>query len=75
MVGHTSLFSQVLSLIDRNQFVIAVKELKAEKHAKGFTCWGQFVAMLFCQSAQAKSLREIVQGLRSCEGKLNHLEY
>ena len=73
MVCHTSLFSQVLSLIDRNHFVRTVKELKAEKGAKGFTCWGQFVAMLFCQLAQAKSLREIVQGLQSCEGKLNHL--
>lgn len=73
MVCHTSLFSQVLSLIDRNHFVRTVKELSAEKHAKGFTCWGQFVAMLFCQLAQAKSLREIVQGLRSCEGKLNHV--
>jgi hypothetical protein len=73
MVGHTSLFSQVLSLIDRGHFAGAVRELKAERHAKGFTCWGQFVAMLFCQLAQAKSLREIVQGLRSCEGKLNHL--
>ncbi len=26
-----------------------VKETKAERHARGFTCWGQFVAMLFCQ--------------------------
>jgi hypothetical protein len=29
--------------------------------------------MLFCQLAQAKSLREIVQGLLCCEGKLQHL--
>jgi len=28
-----------------------VKEHKAERHARGFTCWGQFVAMLFCQLA------------------------
>ena len=31
------------------------------------------VSMLFCQMAQAKSLREIDSGLRSCEGKLQHL--
>ncbi len=73
MIGHASLFSQVLSLIDRHHFAARVKELKAEKHAKGFTCWEQFVAMLFCQMAQAKSLREIVQGLQCCEGKLRHL--
>lgn len=29
--------------------------------------------MLFCQLGRAHSLREIEQGLRSCEGKLNHL--
>jgi hypothetical protein len=36
-------------------------------------CWGQFVAMLFCQLGQARSLREICGGLASCEGKLKHL--
>lgn len=75
MLRHASLFSQVLSLIDRNHFARCVKDLEAEKHAKGFACWGQFVSMLFCQLAQAKSLREITQGLRSCEGKLRHLEH
>jgi hypothetical protein len=46
---------------------------QSERYAKGFTCWGQFVAMLFCQLGRAQSLREISGGLRSCEGKLKHL--
>jgi len=50
-----------------------VRQTHAERHAKGFTCWGQFVAMLFCQLGRAHSLREITGGLRSCEGKLKHL--
>jgi Transposase DDE domain/Domain of unknown function (DUF4372) len=50
-----------------------VKETGASKHAKGFSCWTQFVAMLFCQLAHADSLREICNGLRCCEGKLRHL--
>jgi hypothetical protein len=45
----------------------------AEKGAKGFTCWQQFVAMLFSQLGKAQSLREITGGLRTCEGKLLHL--
>lgn len=73
MVHRASVFSQVLNLIDRHHFARMAQELAAEKHAKGFTCWGQLVAMLFCQLAQAKSLREIVQGLQSCEGRLQHL--
>jgi hypothetical protein len=69
----TSIFSQILSLFPRIDFDKAVKETKAERRAKGFTCWGQFVAMLFCQLGRAHSLREITGGLRSCEGKLKHL--
>jgi hypothetical protein len=68
-----SLFSQVLSLFPRTEFQAAVKQHRAERHAKGFACWDQFVAMLFCQLAQAHSLREICGGLACCLGKLRHL--
>ncbi|HEX2521433.1 MAG TPA: IS4 family transposase [Terriglobia bacterium] len=73
MVRCASLFSQVLSLIGRVEFARHVQELKAERGTKGFSCWGQLVGMLFCQLAQAQSLREICDGLRCCLGKLNHL--
>jgi len=69
----TSIFSQILSLFPRLDFEKAVHETKAERKTKGFSCWGQFVAMLFCQLGRAHSLREITNGLRSCEGKLKHL--
>jgi hypothetical protein len=68
-----SLFSQVLSVFQRSDFARHVRALKAEHRAKGFDSWDQFVAMLFCQLAQARSLREISDGLKSCEGKLKHL--
>jgi transposase len=68
-----SIFSQLLQLFSRIEFQQAVVETKAECHARGFTCWGQFVAMLFCQLGRAHSLREITGGLRSCEDKLKHL--
>ena len=73
MVGHASLFSQMLSLVDRHRFERLVREHKAERAAKGFSCWSQFVSMMFCQLAQAKSLREIIDGLACCEGKVRHL--
>jgi hypothetical protein len=50
-----------------------VKKHNVERNAKGFTSWAQFVSMLFCQLGRAHSLREIANGLRSCEGKLKHL--
>ena len=68
-----SIFSQVLKLFSRGEFEKAVKEHKAERHARGFTSWGQFMAMMFCQLARADSLREICGGLACCEGQLKHL--
>lgn len=68
-----SIFSQLLQLFPRTEFQKAVVATKAERHARGFTCWEQFVAMLFCQLGRAYSLREICGGLASCEGRLAHL--
>jgi len=73
MIRVASIFSQILSLFPRTEFQQAVNEHHAERFAKGFSCWEQFVAMLFCQLAQAKSLREICSGLSCCLGKLQHL--
>jgi hypothetical protein len=63
----------MLQLISRTAFDAAVRKHKAERHARGFSSWGQFVAMLFCQLGGAKSLREICGGLAASEGKLRHL--
>jgi len=48
-------------------------EHRAERYSKGYSSWEHFVAMLFCQLAQAKSLREICGGLACTLGKLRHL--
>jgi len=73
MQYNTSLFSQILQLIPRTTFDRLVRETHADRYAKGFSCWTQCVAMLFCQFTQSKSLREISDGLRITHGKLNHL--
>ncbi len=73
MSRFSSMFSQLLNLFPRTEFQALVKRTYAERHSRGFTCWGQFVAMLFCQLGRAHSLREICGGLASCEGKLSHL--
>ncbi len=68
-----SIFSQLLKLFPRLEFEQAVRKHRGERHARGFTCWGQFVAMLFCHLGRAQSLREICGGLAASEGKLRHL--
>ncbi len=72
-ITRVGLFSQLLSQISRTEFSSLVTSHKAEYGAKGFSCYQQFVAMLFCHLARAESLREICYGLRSCGGKLRHL--
>ena len=63
----------MLQLFFRTEFERAIVEHRAERHARGFSCWGQFVAMLFCHLGRAQSLREICGGLAASEGKLRHL--
>jgi hypothetical protein len=73
MVQVASLFNQLLHQFPRVEFAGLVKKHKAERAAKGFNCWTQFVSMLFCQLGHADSLREICNGLSCCVGKLVHL--
>ena len=68
-----SIFGQILHLFPRREFFEAVEATRAERGAKGFSCWEQFVAMMFCQLGQAHSLREICGGLASSFGKARHL--
>ena len=51
-----SIFSQVLKLFSRRGFEKEAKQHKAERHARGFKSWEQFVAMLFCQVSQTAPL-------------------
>jgi hypothetical protein len=67
-----SLFNQLMHF-PRTEFAALVKKHNAERAAKGFTCWTQFVSMLFCQLGRADSLREICNGLSCGLGKLVHL--
>lgn len=68
-----SVFRQILNVFSRSEFEQLARKHGAERHARGFTCWDQLVAMMFCHLGRAQSLREICGGLASAEGKLNHL--
>jgi hypothetical protein len=73
MNKYNSIFGQILKIFPRAQFESFVKETKASLKTKGFACWDQFVAMLFCQLGQAHTLREICGGLATSLGKMVHL--
>ena len=57
----SSIFGQILQIFSKKEFYKAVIETRAERWAKGFTCWQQFVAMLFCQIGQAHSLIYVIR--------------
>ena len=73
MVRCASLFSQLAALFSRRHFYQLVEIHRAEHYSKGYSSWDHFVAMLFCQLAQTKSLREICGRLACTIGKLRHL--
>ena len=68
-----TLFSQIISKLDRNKFNQLVKAKGTDKHQKGCNSWTHLVSMLFCQFARSESVRDISNGLRSATGNLNHL--
>lgn len=45
----SSILGRILQIFPKTAFHSAVKETNSKQAAKGFTCWAQFVAMLFCQ--------------------------
>lgn len=68
-----TLFSQIISKLDRNSFYKIVNNKETDKHQKGYNSWTHLISMLFCQFAKSQSVRDISNGLRSATGNLNHL--
>ena len=73
LMANLTLFSQIISRLDRLKFSKLVKDKQTDKHEKGYNSWTQLVSMLFCQFAKSQSVRDISNGLRSATGNLNHL--
>ena len=72
-MSNISLFSQIISKLDRSKFNKIVASRQTDKHNKGYNSWTHLISMLFCQFAKSVSVRDISNGLRSATGNLNHL--
>ncbi|AIM36985.1 transposase [Sphingobacterium sp. ML3W] len=68
-----NVFSQILSLIDRDIFKNLVSSYNSDKHQKGLTSWTHLVSMLFCHLSSSDSVRDISNGLRSTTGNMSHM--
>ena len=71
--SNISLFAQILGKLDRTLFRKKLNLHESDKHSKGNDSWTHLVSMLFMQFANARSRRDITNGLGSATSNLNHL--
>ena len=68
-------FSQIMDWVVRYQFNQCVTRYRGAYWIKRFTCWEQFLALVFGQLSQRKSLRDIVVCLGAHREKLYHFGF
>jgi len=68
-----SLFSQLYDHLPRYEFRQCVHRHAGHYRVRSFSCWDQFLSMMFAQLSYRESLRDIVACLRSQERRLYHL--
>ena len=73
MAHHNTILNQMLKMFSRHEFQKAVSQTGTEYHARGFSSWNHFVAMLFGQLAGIDNLRGIQAGLATQSKYLYHL--
>lgn len=66
-------FSQLIELFPKYEFDKLVKRYKGNYKVQSFTCWSQFLSLVFGQLTHRESLRDIVICLQSQQNKLYHL--
>lgn len=73
MSYQNSILKQILQIIPRHEFEKSVKKHNGDFASKGFTCWEQFVSMLFAQLSGQTGLRGIETALDTIKNMLYHL--
>lgn len=68
----TSVFSQILSIIDYEDFRRCVDRYDGDRGVRRLSCWEQFLAMAFAQLTRRESLRDIEVSLAAHRRQLYH---
>jgi hypothetical protein len=68
-----SLFSQLIDHLPSHEFRQCVQRYAGNYRVRSFSCWDQFLCMIFAQLTCRESLRDIVACLRSQPTRLYHL--
>jgi IS4 transposase len=68
-----SIFSQLMDFLPSYEFHKCVRRYHGHYKVKHFSCWDQFLTMVFAQLTYRESLRDIQACLRAAGSKLYHL--
>ena len=68
----TSVFSQIISFIDYEDFRRCVRNYDGDRGVRRLSCWEQFLAMSFAQFTRRESLRDIEVSLAAHRRQLYH---
>ena len=66
-------FSQLIELLPTYEFRKCVERYQGNYYVKSFSCWDQFLCMIFAQLTYRESLRDIESCLKSLKNKLYHM--
>jgi hypothetical protein len=66
-------FAQLISLLDHNEFNKCVERYQGNHRVRQFSCWHQFLCLVFGQLTHRESLRDLVTCLQAHQSKLYHL--
>jgi hypothetical protein len=70
----TSVFGQLISLIDSSIINEGVKTYQSDRYIKRFTTKDHLISMLFCSFAKCTSLREVSGAMLGLAGKTKHFQ-
>ena len=73
-VGQT-VFAQLLEFIPSYEFQLCVDRYQGNRYVKDFSCWDQFLCLVFAQLTARTSLRDIETCLRAQQPKLYHMGF
>ena len=68
-----TVFAQLVDYFPKRDFRRVVKKYNGDYGIRSFSCWDQFLCMVFAQLTYRESLRDIEACLRAIGVKLYHL--
>ena len=75
MNSRRTVFSQLIQHVPHQEFQKCVSRYQGDYYLKSFSCWDQYLAMVFAQLTYRESLRDIEVCLRAVGNKLYHMGF